>query len=345
MRRHMLIPLVGLILAALACNPFEQQVEEAAEEIVATSLAMTSIAQTAMAPTQTPMIITGTPEIITATPDPNATPFPTHVPAPTPVVETSTMSEEELAAAIDEAVAAALAASEEASAATTAATSDGTMTVEESVNVQVEAANAEEAITLAYALIDAYYATYGAYGEYADEALALLELTESDLSGIDEDLQVILTAMEQNEETINAVLGELMTAAEAAGYDATQAQAQAQQIYEVLQMERETRLQEVLAAAPSEVPTSRLEAIQSAANYAEIVQGSLGDGIVSQDELAAIAQAGANASAGLSAQGGPQMQGLADSINGLTTQVALGQLPQASADLGGLQSQLSSLPR
>ena len=74
------------------------------------------------------------------------------------------------------------------------------------------------------------------------------------------------------------------------------------------------------------------------------VRQSLADRTISQDELANIAQIGANAAAGLSAQGGPQLQQLAGSIDDLTAQLARGQIPQASANLGSLQAMLDSLP-
>ena len=71
---------------------------------------------------------------------------------------------------------------------------------------------------------------------------------------------------------------------------------------------------------------------------------SLADNTISSAELANIAQLGANASASLNAQGGPQLQQLSGSINDITAQLARGQAPQAQANLGNLEASLGSLP-
>jgi hypothetical protein len=345
MYRRLLLVITGIALLATACGLAEQKVEEAAEEIAATSLAATSIAQTLSAPTPTPIVITATSapgEELTPTPVViTATPVAGEEPIPTPSVDTTTMSEEELAAAIDEAVAEALLEAEQAAAATSTATADGAVTEEETVTVQVEVVGAEEALDEAEALI---YAYYDLYGEYAEESIVVLQAIESDLSTIEDDVDYIATTVEQGAETATAVLTELQSAAADASANAAQAQAQAQDLLAQLQSKREERVQEALALAPSQIATSRAEAIHSAATYIETVRGSLADGIVSQPELSAITQAGANATAGLNAQGGPGSAGLSASIGNMTTQIARGDVPQARADLGGLEAQFQGLP-
>jgi hypothetical protein len=69
---------------------------------------------------------------------------------------------------------------------------------------------------------------------------------------------------------------------------------------------------------------------------------ALDDDRISQTELADIAQLGANASAGLNAHGGPQLQRLAGSINDITGQIARGQMPQARANVGNLEASLGT---
>jgi hypothetical protein len=96
-----------------------------------------------------------------------------------------------------------------------------------------------------------------------------------------------------------------------------------------------------LATQPTQIASDRLGAIQSAITYVETTRSGLADGVVSAGELSSIAQAGANASASIQAHGGPQLQGVAGSIDGLTAQIARGELPQAK---GGLDSIEASLP-
>jgi hypothetical protein len=65
---------------------------------------------------------------------------------------------------------------------------------------------------------------------------------------------------------------------------------------------------------------------------------------ISPQELAAIAQLGANAAAGLQNNGGPKLQGLSANINDITGQLARGQVPQAAAGLGALEGALGKRP-
>ena len=90
--------------------------------------------------------------------------------------------------------------------------------------------------------------------------------------------------------------------------------------------------------------SSRVEAILSAYDYIEVTRGSLSDFRISQSELSAIAQMGANAAYGLQNQGGPQLQGLADKLNEITTGIAKGQLPQMQVQLQSLESLLPARP-
>jgi DNA repair exonuclease SbcCD ATPase subunit len=255
------------------------------------------------------------------------------------VVDTSTMSEEELAAAIEAAVAEAMVATQAATAATTTATGDGAVSGDETVTVEVSVAGAEEAIALAEALIAAYDETYGAY---ASETLATLDEIEGDLEAIAESTETIAGILEEGSEAASAAVAELQAAAAAASANAAQAQAQAQNWQATLQAELESRAANALATQPSQVAGDRQAAIQSALGYVETVRTGLADGAISQGELSQIAQAGANASAGIKAQGGPQLQPVAGSIENLTAQIARGELPQAKGNLDALDA---SLPR
>ena len=130
------------------------------------------------------------------------------------------MTEEELAALIDQAVAEATAASQQYSTATMEATADDTVTQEEVVYVYEYYAYADEAIAYAEELIEAYYYYYG---DLATETIEILYQVEEDLetlaantAAINATLQEVNTVLEQGlvvaEETINL----LETAAQAA---------------------------------------------------------------------------------------------------------------------------------
>jgi len=279
---------------------------------------------------------------LTATASAAAPEQPTAVPVeapPTPTVDTSTLSEEELAALIDAAVAEAVAATEEATTAMDAVASDSTITVDETVTVEVALAGAEEAIALAEALIVAYYDIYGVY---ASGTLGTLEEIEEDLNTIAEGVELMMQILEQGGEVAPVAIEQILAAVEAADVSAAEIQAHSEGWLEALQIELENRAAAALAVQATEVATDRQGAIQSAFQYVETVRSSLADGIISQGERSAIELDGANASAGLKAQGGPQLQNLTGSIDALTTQIARGQLPQAKGSLGALEA---SIPR
>ena len=185
-------------------------------------------------------------------------------------------------------------------------------------------------------------AYYGAYGEYASEALYALEEVESDLEAMAEDIETIAEILAQGSEAASAAVEELATAAAAASANAAQVQAKTQGWHEALRAEIENRAATALATQPTQIATDRQGAVQCALQYVETVRSGLADGAVSPGELSEIAQAGANASASIRTHGGPGLENVADSIDGLTKQVARGELPQAKGSLDALES---SLPR
>jgi hypothetical protein len=277
------------------------------------------------------------------------TPPPEEPPTPTPSSEEYvTMTEEELAALVDEAVNEAVLATQDATAATETSTADGTVTQEEIETIEVVLADAEEAIALAEELI---YIYADLYAELATEALIVLqevemlleettELVEATTAVVDEMAQLLDQGLELSAETIS----QLIALAEAAGVNATAIQTKAEGWLVGLQAELEQRATTVLAVLPTEIATDRRTAIASAYTYIETVQSALVDNKLSQLELSAIAQAGANASASLLAQGGPQLQNLADSLNDITARLAQGQLPDVQGLLESLEASLPPRP-
>ncbi len=176
---------------------------------------------------------------------------------------------------------------------------------------------------MAYAeeLINAYY---GLYGELATETLALqaieqdLLLLNESLVAINASLQEINQLLAQGLALTEQTLAQLNAAAQKASAGAA-AQTKAQNWMTTLPAELDRLAANALAVPPTQVAASRQAALASALEYANTLRQALADDKISAAELNQIAQLGANASAGLKAQGGPQLQKLVGSINTLTT--------------------------
>lgn len=273
--------------------------------------------------------------------------------APTPIrtepdVITSEMSEEELAAEIEAAVAEAAEASEECSTATAEAAADETVTQEEAAAIEIYLTDAEASIAYAEELI---YLYYGVYGELALETLYLLEAIEEDLAlmaesaeWVEEILVEIYADLEQGLELTDEVIAQLEAAAEAASEMGFEAYAESQGWTEGLQAELESRAQVALETAPSEIATDRQAAVRGVLDYVEGARQALMDSKLSGAELGEISQLGADAIAGLEAQGGLQLQQLTGVIDGITGQMARGSLSQAMGALAEFEALLGSIP-
>ncbi|OQY18783.1 MAG: hypothetical protein B6I35_12540 [Anaerolineaceae bacterium 4572_32.2] len=270
-------------------------------------------------------------------------------PTPTPSSEEYTsMSEEELAALIDKAVNEAVAATEEAAAETESATTDGSLSQEEVQAIEETLALAEEAIALAEELIYVYSDLYVAL---AQEALVVLQETEQLLAettkliaAITEILIDVDQILDQGAQVTPETIDELAALAEAAEANAAKIQTQYATWFDDLLAEFDERAAAALAIPPTEIATNRREAINSAYDYIEAVTSSLADNKISAQELSALTQAGANASASLKAQGGPQLQNLVASLNDITAKIVQGQLPDIQGLLATLQAALPAPP-
>ena len=347
-RTAIIFAITLLLVAAVACGgattpAATPDVQATVDAALADALAATGTAEAGVQAT------------IGAAVEATADAMSTAVAAPTavPVTEYADATEEELAAAVDEAVAEAAAASGEcanaaSSAVTEGAAADDVISPEEVEAVETYVVDAEEAIAYAEELI---YLYYDLYGELAIDTVELLLAIEDDLAvladevaAIDDVLQEIDAALDQGLALTEETITQLETAAWEAFGKADAVQAQNQAWADALQAEIESRVQAMLAIQPDSVPGNRQEAILSAFEYVDAVREGLADDKISPAELANIAQLGANASAGLIAHGGPQLQGLAGSIGGITGQIAGGQIPQARASLGTLESALGDRP-
>ncbi|MBN1260193.1 MAG: hypothetical protein JXB35_05890 [Anaerolineae bacterium] len=333
-RRLIWFPLTALILIAfVACNALGGAPTPDTQATIDAAVAATATAQAAIQSTiDAAVYATATAQAAVATPE----------------VEVVQLTEEELAALIDEAVAEAAAATETCSDAATSATSDDAVTQEEVVAVEISLAGAEEAIAYAEELIDLYY---GLYGELAYETLDLLYAIEEDLSVLAQNtadiavaLEEIAVALEQGVALADEALTQLETAAQNAAAMAYEVQAQHQDLMQTVQAELEARLTEALAVPPNAVAADRAGAVQSAFTYIDGVREALADQKLTSSELHTIAQLGANASASLDVAGGPQLQRLAQSVVDITSLAARGQIPQVGASLGQLESALGDRP-
>jgi len=269
-------------------------------------------------------------------------------PTPIPSEQYVMMSEEELEAAIDQAVAEAVAATQSASAATTQAASDDALTQEELILLETYAQYADEMIAYSEELINAYYQLYA---DLATETIAVLQQVETDLeelsqqmAAIDNSLQEINSTLAQGLALAEETISQLQATAQATSDKAEELKAQAQTWAESLPEDRQKRAAQVLSVQPNMVPEDRTGALWSAFDYADGVRLALQDGKLTQSELANIAQLGANATAGLKQHGGPALQPLAGQIETITAQLARGQVPQGKANLGKFEASLGQRP-
>ncbi len=279
----------------------------------------------------------------TATPKPGAT--------TTPSVSYVTMTEEELAALIDQSVKQAVAATTTATTSTTSATSDGTLTTAEVQALTTAATTAQSDINQALALTQAYY---DLYAEIAPETLATLQAIEQDLNSMATSMSSMATSLSQISQTLaqgqavaQSAITQLQSAATKANTAATSAQTKAKNWTQTVQNDVNKRGNDALTVKPTSVPTDLKSTVQSVNAYVDSVRTSLSDSKITQKELQGVSLAGANATAGLSKFGGAEAQGLSTSINAMTKQLARGEAPKAKTNFANLEQSarsFSSLP-
>jgi len=268
---------------------------------------------------------------------------------PTPdLAAYSELSEGELASDIDSAIYEAEAVSEQASTTADEVASDGTITQEEIDELEALLTDLEYVITLAEELI---YAYYGIYGDLAVETLYLLQAVEDDLDELAafavEMLELALLvedALVQGVEVATEMIDQLSSAAGNIDDKIASLVEKRGTWEDALSVDWENRVSEILNMAPNQVAGNRKDAILSAFDYVDSVRDALGDGNISNAELFNIGQLSANASASIDAVGGLALQGRSGEIDNLTSQLALGQVPQARSSLGALEGVLGNRP-
>ncbi len=290
----------------------------------------------------------------TATANALANPTPTNtavvvVVTPTPVAEdtVATMTEDELAALIDEAVAEAYAASAAYSDAAAASAADDTVTQEEIQTTDVYYTDAEEAIAYAEELMQVYY---DLYGELAYEVVDELDQLESEMASLtdailllNDTMTEIADLMEQGLAMTEDVLAQLDSATQLITENVATAQAASEAWHTAYQSAQTARMDAVNAIQPTDITANPAAALQSVADFAQLGQSAMADYKITPEELTALAQQGANATASLNATGNPKLQDLSGMINGVTGMLAAGDIPAAQANLSQLSMAMNAL--
>lgn len=276
-------------------------------------------------------------------------------PTPGPTVDYVALTEEELAALIDQAIAEAIAATEQTTAIVYTATSDDAVTSEEVVYVYDYYYYADYYVEYAEDLLAEYYTLYA---DLAEEMIVELNAIEAELaqvnntlSSIDSSLQQINATLQQGAAATQEAIAQLESAAQQAQANAANLQAQAQDVMSQLQIDQQNRLQAIQQIQPDNIPTDRIAALQSAFTFIDTAKSAMGDNKISRDEMMSLAQLGANAQAGFQnfggaagVAGGPDLNQFTNKFSEITTQFARGQMPQARGSVDQFEVSLGQRP-
>jgi len=332
------IPILLITTLLSACSKAAAPTSEAvSQDAVNTAVAGTQVAQALSQATVNANVLTAMPA----------------TPTPGPTVEYVTLTEEELAALIDEAVAEAVAATEQTTTNIYTVTEDDAVTAEEVAYLYEYYYYADYYVEYAEDLLTEYYDLYSdlAYemiGEL-DAIQAELNQMNDTLSSIDQSLQQINSSIEQGLALAQETITQLETAAQTAQTNAQELQTQIQDMMTVLQADQQGRLDQISQIQPGNIPTDKLSAMQSAFNFVDFAKGALEDEKMTRDELLNLAQLGKDAQAGLQQFGGPdalgpdmtQFSGKFDEIN---QQFARGEMSRGKDNLNGFEASLGARP-
>ncbi len=344
MKSTLRITLTALALAGLlaACTLGVSPEPEAQQDAINTAVAGTQMAGALAQATVNANALTAMPA----------------TPTPGPTVEYVTLTEEELAALIDQAVAEASAASEQTTQAVTTTTGDDAMTYEEVEYVYSYYYYADYYIQEAEELLAAYY---DLYADLAYEMMAELSAIETQLEQLNYNMTLVVTSLNEISSTLSQGLAvaeesiaQLESAAQQAQANAQELRNQAQDTLAVLQADQQNRLDQLAQIQANNVPTDRLSALQTGFQFVDFANSALADGKMSRDEVMNLAQLGANAQAGFQQFGGRaggvgpgadlDLNQFSGRFNEISTQFARGQTPQARSNLGEFERSLGQRP-
>lgn len=274
-------------------------------------------------------------------------------PTPGPTVEYVNLTEEELAALIDQAVAEAIAATEQTTTNVYYVTEDDTVTTEEVAYVYDYYYYADYYVEYAEDLIAEYYTLYS---DLAYEMIAELNAVEAELnqmndalSSIDQSLQQISSTLEQGLALAEDSIAQLESAAQAAQTNAQELQSNAQDMLSTLQLDQQGRLNQISQIQPANIPTDKLSALQTAFTFVDFANSALADNKLSRDELMNLAQLGENAQAGFQQFGGadaigPDVSQFAGKFDEIGQQFARGEINRGRESLNGFEASLGNRP-
>ena len=274
-------------------------------------------------------------------------------PTPGPTIEYVTLTEEELAALIDEAVAEAIAATEQTTTNVYYVTEDDAVTTEEVAYVYEYYYYADYYVEYAEDLIEEYYALYS---DLAYEMIAELNAIEAELnqmndtlSSIDQSLQQISSTLEQGLALAEETITQLETAAQNAQTNAQELKTNAQDMISVLQADQQGRLDQIAQIQPNNIPTDKLSALKAGFEFVDFANSALADNKLSRDELNNLMQLGRNAQAGFQQFGGadairPDVTQFAGKFDEIGQQFARGEISRGRENLGGFEKSLGTRP-
>jgi hypothetical protein len=274
-------------------------------------------------------------------------------PTPGPTVEYVTLTEEELAALIDQAVAEAIAATEQTTTNVYYVTEDDTVTTEEVEYVYSYYYYADYYVAYAEELIAEYYELYS---DLAYEMIAELNAIESELnqmndtlSSIDQSLQQISSTLDQGLALAEETITQLETAAQTAQTNAQELKSQAQDMISVLHSDQQGRLDQNGQIQQNNIPTDKMSALQSAFSFVDFAKGALSDNKLTRDELLNLAQLGKNAQTGFQQFGGadvvgPDVSQFAGKFDEIGQQFARGEINRGRENLNGFEGSLGNRP-
>jgi hypothetical protein len=260
---------------------------------------------------------------------------------PEPPIDPYTLSEEELAALIDANYEDAIYNSADASESAQEDASDNAITEEEIYNTMYYVYEAEASIHTTEELITLYEELYG---DLANETLAVLTAIEEDLSQLAATMTEIENLFTQGSATASEAIDRLNTIATEIQNTVEEALKNKQQLRDTLQANLNERERKYSSLPATEIASDRDGAILLVYAYLDIIKAAFQDQKVSLDEMNLIAQLAANAKASLQEQGGPGLQILGNSIDGLTRQISRGQWPQARSGIGNFEGSLPQRP-
>ena len=306
-------------------------------DVVSTAIAQTQMAQVLAQATVNSNTLTAMPA----------------TPTPGPTVEYVTLTEEELAALIDQAVAEAIAATEQTTTNVYYVTEDDTVTTEEVEYVYSYYYYADYYVDYAEELMAEYY---NLYSDLAYEMIGELNAIESELnqmndtlSSIDQSLQQISSTLEQGLELAEDTITQLETAAQNAQTNAQELKSQAQDMMTVLQADQQGRLDQIGQIQPDNIPTDKLSALQTAFSFVDFANQALSDNKLTSDELTNLMQLGKNAQAGFQQFGGadgvgPDVTQFAGKFDEIGGQFARGEINHGRENLHNFEGSLGNRP-